>query len=180
METQNPNPELLIKIKEKIKKETPHGRGYAKFISAVRISLVAILVVISTLSLSIFLTDILQKLQGGELENYSFLQSSLSFLFEFLIITLLGITAVYVVYRNTDWPFVKEKLRLIVGSFVLISLLSTGIVMLSESEETALGNFLDGVKDRIEDSLPFRTLLENDNQKNGYEVEQDVEMIEKI
>src|SRR6185295_2294878 len=103
----------------------------------------------------------------------------IGFLFEFLIIALLGITAIYILYRNTDWPFVKERVGLIVGSFILISVLSIGLVILAESEETALGDFLDGIKDRVEDSIPFRALIVDDKVKDIYKLEGTIISVEK-
>lgn len=177
METQDTNKELLEKIKDKIKKEIPHSRGYAKVISVLRIGLLVILVFVSTLMLSIFISDIIQKVRGYEFENLPFTQNILGFLFEFLIIALLGTLAIYLIYRHTDWPYVKEKLGLVIGSFLIIFLLSMGVIILSENEKTAVGAFFDGLEEKVEKFIPFRAWL--DSVKAIYPLEGTIILIEQ-
>ena len=156
---QTPNPEILKKIKETIKRETPHSRLYGAFVFYLKAGAVLVLAFISTFALSIFLSDVIEKITESGFSEASFMAQALNFLFDLLIIAALGIAGIYLLYRHTDWPFVKERLALVVGSFLTIAIISAALVALSELETTPFGNFLDETGSVVEDWLPFQAFL---------------------
>lgn len=179
MEKINPNEELLQKIKEKIKVEAPHSRTYARFLSYLKIGFIFTLVIVSVMTLSLFISDIVEKFQGVEFENLTFFQSIFGFAFGFLLVSMLATLAIFVIYRGTDWPFVKEKTGILLTSFLIVLLLSLATVFVSETETTKLGDFLNGMKDKIEEKLSLKKWLDGKNPDEVKSIQGRVTSVEK-
>ncbi len=172
MEPEHINQELLKKIQEDLKTAKPHGRGYGRLIVATRVLSMVLLAFIATFAMSFFLYDLGEKTSIFEFTQSPVIENITNFVFEFLIISLLGIAGIYAIYRQTDWLLVKERLWLLVGSFILISGASIGLVLFSQSEMDPWGDFIGDTTHGITHILPLRSLMaermENDMEENSY------------
>ncbi len=172
MEPEKINKDLLKKIQENLKKTSPHGRWYGKLVMLTQISAIALLVFIATLAMSFFLYDLGEKTSIFEFTNSPIVENIVNFVFEFLIISLLGIGGIYAIYRQTDWPLVKERLWLLVGAFVFVVGISVGLVLFSQNAPDPWGDFIGDGAQGITHALPLRSLveeqLENDMEENSY------------
>ncbi len=166
------NNELLKKIQENIKTAKPHGRWYGRLVIAMKVASMVLLAFIATFAMSFFLYDLGEKTSIFEFTQSPIVENVANFLFEFLIISLLGIAGIYAIYRQTDLPLVKERLWLLVGSFVLISGVSIGVVLLSQSTLDPWGDFIGDTTHEITHILPLRSFMEdkmeNDMEENSY------------
>ncbi len=166
------NKELLKKIQENIKTTKPHGRWYGRLIIAVRVASMVLLAFIATFAMSFFLYDFGEKTSIFEFTQSPIIENVANFLFEFLIISLLGIVGIYAIYRQTDLPLVKERLWLLVGSFVIISGVSICLVLFSQSDIDPWGDFIGDTTHEITHTLPLRSFLEdrmeNDMEENFF------------
>lgn len=162
----------LKKIQEDLKAATPRGRGYGKLLVAIRISCMALLAFIATFAMSFFLYDLSEKTSIFEFTQSPTIENIVNFVFEFLVISLLGMAGIYVLYRQTDWPLVKERLWLLAGSFVLISGVSIGLVLVSQSAMDPWGDFIGDSTHGITHMLPLRSFIEdrmeNDMEENSF------------
>ncbi len=170
---ENPhNNELLQKIQENIKSAKPHGRWYGRTILAVRISCMIALAFIATFAMSFFLYDLGEKTSIFEFTQSSVIENIANFLLEFLIISLSGVLGIYIIYRQTDWPFVKERVWLVVGTFILVSGASVGLMLFSKSEMDPWGDFIGDTTRGLTHIIPLRSSIEdrfeNDLEDNFY------------
>ena len=172
MKQQHINTQLLKKITKDIMAKAPRGRWYGRLVSAARVSLVMLLFFAASFAMSFFLYDLGEKISIFEFTNSPIIENMTNFLFEFLVIALLGIGGIYIVYRQTDWPLVKERFWLFIGSFIFVASLSIGLVIFSESSVDPWGDFIGETTHSISRTLPFRSeaeeRMENDMDENFY------------
>lgn len=172
MKQEHINTQLLKKITEDIMAKAPRGRWYGRLVTVARVSLVMLFFFAASLAMSFFLYDLGEKMSMFEFTNSPIIENMTNFLFEFLIIALLGIGGIYIVYRQTDWPLVKERFWLFIGSFIFVASLSIGLVLFSESILDPWGDFIGETTHRISHALPFRLeaeeKMENELNENFY------------
>ena len=108
MKQEHINTQLLKKITADIMAKTPRGRWYGRLVTVARMSLVMLFFFAASFAMSFFLYDLGEKMSMFEFTNSPIIENMTNFLFEFLIIALLGIGGIYIVYRQTDWPLVKK------------------------------------------------------------------------
>lgn len=160
MEQEHINNDLLRKIQENLRAVKPRGRWYGRAINVARLSLIALFVFISTLAMSLFLYDLGEKTNIFEFTQSPIIENVANFIFEFLIISLLGVGGFYLMYRQTDWVLVKERLWLFIGAFIIIAGASVGLVLFSESDIDPWGDFIGDTTHEVSRLLPFRGAME--------------------
>lgn len=166
------NNELLQKIQENIKTARPRGRWYGRTILVVRICFMISLAFIATFAMSLFLYDLIEKTSILEFTQSPVVENVANYLLEFLVISLLGIVGIYTIYRQTDWPLVKERVWLVIGTFILVSGASVGLMLFSKSELDPWGDFIGETTHGITHTLPLRSSIEdrfeNEMEDNFY------------
>ncbi len=172
MKKEHRDDQLLDKITENIRATAPRGRWYGRAMTATKVCLVLLFFFTATLAMSFFLYDFGEKKSMFEFTNSPFVENMTNFLFEFLVISLVGIGGIYTVYRQTDWPLVKERLWLFVGLFATVAGISVGLVIFSESTIDPWGDFIGETTHSITHMLPIRSGIEegieNDMNENFY------------
>lgn len=172
MSAPHPNQKLLRKIKGAIKKENPHSRLYGRTLFFGKLAAVGLLFAGSSMAMSMFIADAIEKLSIIQFMNGSLVAHLANILFELLLVSLAGIIGMYLIYRHTDWPFVKERFGLVVLSFTIITLCSAGIVTFLRGDPDLLGDMLRTVRRSVEYVIPFRSHLrermESDLERDYY------------
>ncbi len=166
METKKDNQDLLEKIQDTLKTKQPHSRWHGRLFTFSKISSIIILFLLSSLTLSLFLYDVGEKTSIYEFTNSPLIENILTFLLEFLVISILGIMGIYAIYRQTDWPLVKDRLGLFAASFICITALSVGAVVFSASTTNPWGDFIGDIAHHARHTIPVRSYFEEREEKD--------------
>jgi len=160
-----PNDDLKNKIIQKIHQEKPHSYWRFWLIDFLRIITIIILLIGAGLSLAYFIWD---SLEANRLINFDGLDFWLMLtrgLPEILLIVALVSIILYLLYRQTDLPFVKNR-SLVFGSvwIILVVLASCSIVLVQNSK--SLENYFSNTQESLE-GLPYRPKRFQDLYKQG-------------
>lgn len=149
------NPELTQKILSQIKQRKPLPARMFQLLSVARVILFFSCLVLGALLVSFFIWDILANwsILGFETsDGLTVLSSSLpEVLFMAMVLGFVG----YWVYRQTDWPLVKNYQLLGIIIFFLLLFVGTG-VFISVSSSDVLNKIYGETQTSIENNLAYR------------------------
>lgn len=160
-----PNDDLKNKIIQKIHQEKPYSYWRFWLIDFLRIITIIILLIGAGLSLAYFIWD---SLEANRLINFDGLNFWLMLtrgLPEILLIVAFVSIILYLLYRQTDLPFVKNR-SLVFGSvwLILVVLASLSIVLVQNSN--SLERYFSNTQETLE-NLPYRPRRIQDLYKQG-------------
>ncbi len=167
------NPDLNKKIMEQVKNAEMKPKTYFWFLDSLKILGIIVFSFLAIFVLSFFVWDFLENLKflNYEVSPTTILQNSL---FEFLLVALFFGLIVFWIYKQTDWPFVRDNKTLIsiinviiiflgIGSFIIVENLNA-----TETVFTPTRNQIEGLPLRGGREEKILTDLENKGYFVGF------------
>ena len=150
---------------QKIRREKPHSYWRFWLTDFLRILLIIILLIGAGLSLAYFIWDSLEANRLVSFEGLNFWLMLTQGLPEILLIVTVMSIILYLLYRQTDLPFVKNR-GLVFGSvwLILVVLASISIVLVQNSD--SLDQYFSSTQKSLE-GLPYRPKRFQDLYKQG-------------
>ncbi len=148
------NKELSSKILTKINTVKPRPGSYFLLLDLLRFLIIVVLFVIVTVLVSFFIWDLLALLEVVDFEFGSIFSLFYNSLVEILVLSLVLTLPIYFLYRQTDWPLVKNYKYLFAGILILIFLAGIGVYGIAQTNEPTQ-KIYQNFQDRSE-VLPFR------------------------
>jgi len=145
---------LKTKIKEKIIHEKPYSYWRFALIDFVRIFSILVLLLLAGYALAYFIWDTLEAktiLDGGDQNIFHTLSHGLP---ELLLIVLIISTIMYLLYRQTDLPLVKNRFLVFGSVWVFLIIVSSALVFAVQNSNVLEQSFFN-TQDQLE-NLPYR------------------------
>jgi len=136
------NIDLNSKIQEKIKLQTPRPKWQYQILDAGRVILFVVLIALSILSLASFLNDMFEFSEAYNQPAFFVPRLFTNLLFELVLFAIICGSMIFLIYRQTDWPLVRNKVLLFTA--IAAAILIPGLIL-------AFGYNLDLAPD-----LPYR------------------------
>jgi hypothetical protein len=148
------NQDYTADIMRKLETKKMRPRSYFIWLDALRVFLIVIFSILIVLALSIFGHDLWR---GNQLLSQVpelwpvFLRSSF---IELVLFSLLIFGLIVVIYRQTDWPFVRQIGWLLIGGGILAIVLS-GLIVYEAERDGNVEDVVANMESALE-SLPYR------------------------
>jgi hypothetical protein len=127
-------PEISAKIMGYIGHEKQHSRNFFRFLNLSRILAILSGMVISSLALSVFVWDGWLKFQLSNLVGLNTVEILSDLYFELILVVVVVVIVSLLIYRQTDWYFVKDMKWVLVG-IALVLLITAGFISLDAMKE---------------------------------------------
>lgn len=150
----NSRPDLTDKILDKLKDQTTRARSHYTTLNTFRIILILICLVLAVTCVSFFVYD--TQLQFEGLSSWRALENDIfsGLLLELLLAFVFLLSGIYWIYRQTDWPGVREFTPLVI--MISFSVFGLGYILAEAADQTT---FIQSPLNALENTvsqLPYR------------------------
>ena len=133
------NPKVSAKILGYIGKQKQHSRNFFRFLNLGRILAILGGMVLASLALAVFVWDGWLKFRLSDLTGLKATEVVWDLYFELILIVILIVIFSLLIYRQTDWYFVKDIKWVLMG-ICLVLVIAAGIITLDAMTEEKIIN----------------------------------------
>lgn len=150
---------LKTKIISKIKDEKPYSKTRHTTVVVLGTIISCFLLGFAIFDLAYFMWDLEYKSRGLPITPDTLVTLSRAAIIELIVITILFAIIIYIIYRRTDLPYVKQRLLVFICIVITIGLLGTGTYIIIRSNTV-----LNAIFEDVEQQPLFREIARDRKQ----------------